>query len=477
MTSIPPEIERKINQLQSRIQQADALEQARRVDEALAAYHACLHMAAHERVPLLDGQLVQIWTGIGFCYADRNEWHQALEWYHRAEATLLSAPVFNPNPKSPEAQANAKKWSPYLPEGVTVMFRQSYPAEAHLAELCDSIALAYDNDNQLGRAKEYYQRSLDLHSKLGNPAREAEVWLHQAVGCQRRQQWFDLEQAADNMLLAAERAQAKPYMLAARRFLAQSQINQNRPFKTLEHLGQAVVLARELKDAKLAGDESLLRDLVRSMRPGVLQRGQADFLEPLVYAEATLNDPNLAQDKALLQEWQYEKPATPLAGAIPVGTLDSLSAAAMVLEHFALRHCGTPTRTDKRSKRGLMGILSGGTEVAERRVWAITQEEMQVFQKDSQGQPAQCRAPCAVLALFGQPEIIISVSLTLSECNVMVMEERPLPGMRQTGFFSTVRESIPLQSEALLSCLNSFIQRGLFVKTDKGLQYVSPKRP
>ena len=477
MTSIPPEIERKINQLQSRIQQADALEQARRVDEAQAAYHACLQMAAHERIPLIDGQLVQIWMGIGFCYADRNEWRRALEWYHRAEAVLLSAPVFNLNPKSPEAQANAKKWSPYLPKGVTAMFRQSYPADVHLAELCDSIALAYDNDNQLERAKEYYRRSLDLHSRLGNPAREAEVWWHQAVGCQRRQQWFDLEQAADNMLRAAEGAQAKPHMLAARRFLAQSQINQNRPFKTLEHLGQAVVLARELKDAKLAGDEGLLGDLVRSMRLGVIQRGQADFLEPLVYAETVLNDPNLAQDKALLQKWQNGQPATQLPGAIPAGTLDSLPVAAMVLEHFALRHCGPPTRTEKRSKKGLIGIVSSGTEVVERRVWAITQEEMQVFQKDHQGQLAQRTAPCAVLTLFGQPEVIISVSFTSSECNVMVMEERALSGVSQTGFFSTARESIPLQSEALLSCLNSFIQRGLFIKTGKGLEYVSPKRP
>jgi tetratricopeptide (TPR) repeat protein len=153
MTSFPPEIEHKIRELQRHIEQADALERAWLVDEAEPAYHACLQMAARERIPLLEGQLAQIWMGIGFCYADRNDWLGALLWYHRAEATLQSAPVFNPNPESPESQANAKKWSPFVPEGVTVIFQQSFTAEAHLAALCDSIALAYDNANQLGLVK------------------------------------------------------------------------------------------------------------------------------------------------------------------------------------------------------------------------------------------------------------------------------------------------------------------------------------
>jgi hypothetical protein len=37
----------------------------------------------------------------------------------------------------------------------------------------------------------------------------------------------------------------------------------------------------------------------------VLQRGQAEYLEPLVRAEAILNDPNRAQDQALLASWQH----------------------------------------------------------------------------------------------------------------------------------------------------------------------------
>lgn len=40
-STIPPEIARKLDELQRRIEQADVLEKARRVDEAQAAYHAC----------------------------------------------------------------------------------------------------------------------------------------------------------------------------------------------------------------------------------------------------------------------------------------------------------------------------------------------------------------------------------------------------------------------------------------------------
>lgn len=474
-SSLPPEIEYKLNQLQSRIQQAAALEQARRVDEAQAAYHACLQMAARERIPILGEHLVQIWMGLGFCYADRNDWRRALEWYHRAEAVILSAPMFNPNPESPEAQAHAKRWAAHLPQGVHVMLRD-YQSEAYLAILCDSIAWAYDNDNQLEYAREYYQRAADLYIKLDNPVCEAKVWWHQAIGCRRREEWFNLEVVAGKMYFAATQTQDKPIMLIALRFLGLSQINQKRFFKAMEHLGQIVLLGRELEDAGLAEDEKLLRDYIRDIRPCVLRHSRVDALAALVRVESIVNDPNLAQDEALLRKWQKEQPNIPRASLMPVGYLDSLSTAAMVLEYFASRHCGASIQTEKRDKKGLMGML-GGTEMARRRVWEITQEEMPLYKKNEQGQLVQYVAPSMVLTFFGQPEAIIAVSLTGSECCVMVMEERPLPGVSETGYFSTAQECIPPQSEALLSCLNTFILRGLFVKTDKGLQYVSPKRP
>jgi hypothetical protein len=83
---------------------------------------------------------------------------------------------------------------------------------------------------------------------------------------------------------------------------------------------------------------------------------------------------------------------------------------------------------------------------------------------------------CAVLTLFGEPEVIITVSLAGSEANIMVLEEGAIPRMAQIGYRLAVQETIPAQAEALLTYLNGFIQQDLFLKTDQGLQYVSPKR-
>lgn len=467
-------MEQIYTKLQSHIQQAESLETARRIDDALAAYDACLELIARAHIPLPGDQLVRIWMGIGFCYADRNDMHTALEWYHRTEAAIQSPPPLNPLPESPEATAHAQKWTPYLPEGVSVLFPEAFPAESHLAVLYDSIALAYDNADQLERAQAYYQRAAQLHAKLGNPAREAEIWQHQAIGCQRRQQWLELEVAATKMLTAATQAQDRPIMLAAQRFLVQSQINQQRPFKTLEHLGQAVLLGREIQDVQVGTDENLLQGLIQNMRFAVLQRGAADFLKPLVYAESIVNDPHLDQDTALLQQWQSEHPAPVLSGLGAQDSLNSLSDVATVLANFASRHCGPQVQTETRRKKGLLGLLGNATEDVEHQVWAVTQERVPILENVN-GQVIQKSVDYAILTLFGQPEAIISISLASSMCQVAVMEERTLPGVRQPGFVSVARESVPAQFDALSNLLNGFIQQGLFVKADAGLKYVSPK--
>jgi hypothetical protein len=173
----------------------------------------------------------------------------------------------------------------------------------------------------------------------------------------------------------------------------------------------------------------------------------------------------------LLQKWQSERPYYQFQG----GPLNSLSEAALILQDFAMRHCGAAKRTEKRTQKGWRGKLGGATETVERQVWAITQEEMQTLEKDEHGQLVPGRAQCAVLTLFGQPEAIVCVSLASGQCTVTVLEERTMAGTDRTGFFSTARESIAAQSEILGNCLNGFIQRGLFVKTADGLCYI--KKP
>lgn len=274
--------------LQRFIEAADRLESAGQPDQARETYHVCLELAAGYNIPLFAGQLVQIWVGLGFCAADQKDWAGALSWYHRAEAVIYSAPFFNPDPDAPTARAQAEQWSLYLPEGVVVFFSENYPAETQLALLCDSIALAYDNSDQLPYAELYFQRSAGLHAKLGEPLREAEVWYHQSLGCQRRENWIKLETVARRLAAAAERANFQPLRLAAERLLSQSFFNRGRPLETLEHLGRAVMLGRDINHPDIEEDEGRLKELVEQLRPGFMERNEVEELAALAAAEAIL---------------------------------------------------------------------------------------------------------------------------------------------------------------------------------------------
>ncbi|MDJ0753603.1 MAG: HEAT repeat domain-containing protein [Ardenticatenaceae bacterium] len=274
--------------LQRFIEAADRLATAGQPDQAQEAYHACLELAAGHHIPLFAGQLVQIWVGIGFCAADQRDWADALAWYHRAEAAIYSAPFFNPDPDSPEARVQAEQWSCYLPKGLIVLFSENYPAETQLAFLCDSIALAYDNADELPYAELYYQRSAGLHARLGEPFHEAEVWYHQSIGCQRREDWVKLEEIAQKLAAAAERANFQPLRLAAERLLTQSFFNRGRLQETLDHLGRAVVLGREINHPDIEEDEGQLRELVEQLQPGIIERNAPEELAALAAAEQIL---------------------------------------------------------------------------------------------------------------------------------------------------------------------------------------------
>ena len=82
MTNPGPDYSGAIARLTAAIQQAHALEQSRQVDAAQAAYQTCLTMAQGYAMLQAD-QLFEIWMGLGFCQADRNDWPGALAWYGR----------------------------------------------------------------------------------------------------------------------------------------------------------------------------------------------------------------------------------------------------------------------------------------------------------------------------------------------------------------------------------------------------------
>lgn len=461
----------KNNQLQACIERALALEKSNQIDEAEAAFHACLQLVTNKHIPLQDEQLLQIWMGIGFCYADRGDWRKALEYYHRVESFLLSTLRITPHAVSPESKADFDQWMPFLPEGVQVVHQRNFPTEEHLAVTYDSIALAYDNDNRPELSKDYFHRSIDLYKQNKNPASESKVYFHQAVGYQRREEWVDLELTAHKLLLASKDAQNNPLMLEALRFLSQSEVNQNRPFKCLEYLVQSINLARELNDAKLKRDESAVRDLINMLRPDVLLRSDVHSLAILVSAAKLLNASTFAQDSQLLKKWRNEQPDKAPPNSMIVGTLTSLSDVAIVLEHFGLRQCGEPTKTVLRKKPSLSWLYSNNPEIVKQQVWAVTQENFQVFRKEVNGVTKSYNTESISLIIFGQPISIIDVSLTASECIVRVLEERAVSGTSIIGYRETEVLSIKKQANELLKCLNGLIAQGIFIQRDSGLLY------
>jgi len=239
-----------------------------------------------------------------------------------------------------------------------------------------------------------------------------------------------------------------------------------------------VTLARELRDEDLATDEDLLSHLIKGIRPGILQRGQADFFEPLLAAERILNHPDYFKDLALYERLRAQQPATLTPGQhIPIGKLDAFEPVLMILAHFAARHCGPPKRTVEHPPSGLGKLFGGKPHTETVPVWHVQQETMYMAREDESGKPIQGDVTCATLTLFGTPEVVLVIELKSAKCELTVMETRPLKGTNSTALFSTHRESAPAEAEPLLELLNSLLLRGIFRKTKTGLQLANPKGP
>lgn len=291
--------------------------------------------------------------------------------------------------------------------------------------------------------------------------------MHQCVGYRRREEWFNLEAVAYKYLRAAERLGDRPQMLSARRWLAQSQINQQRVFTALEHLGQLVLLGREISDPKASSDEKTLRDLIQMVRPRLISSNKAEVLQMLVSAETIAGFPSLDSDKALLAELTHNQPIPPQAGAEPEGPLTSLDEAGYLLHRFALRHCGPPQRTAK----GLAAVFAGKTHAPERHDWDVSKQEMNLYNKDASGQLTHKSAPCMSLHFAGKPEVVVNVFLNEPACDVVLMQEMELKGTRETAFLARFQRTVDARQELVNDCLNELILEGIFVKTSAGMRY------
>ena len=407
---LPPEVQRKLGLLQETFQRGQALTQQRQFKEAFSVFESCFELAAQQRLPLLIDQFVDIMMSIGFCYADLRDWDKALETYGRIEAALKQE----------------QDWFQSIPSGVGIAVPESYDPSLHLAALYDSMGLAYDNLNQGSKAMAYYQRAIEIYQKFDRKQQAAQTWFHFGVGCQRREDWANLQLAGENRLSLCTEIDDIEGKISALQFLAQAYVNQGNSLETAKYLKLVVEAEKQIGHPDLARDEQMLEDFTAFLR----QKG--------------------------------------ITGADAVSQ-KLLAKAVQVLREFAHSHCGPDREDVTRTKEVLWGLIS--RQITKEEVyWAVSIEKLQEFRSD--GAPGMI--PGAVLDLRQDPETVIRVTLNNSEeYTVMIMVEKEIDGVshRYEALVSTVWEVVPADSSSLKELLNGFLQQGILVKEGNQLRY------
>lgn len=281
--SMPPEFQPSVAMVNDQIRKADVLEAERQIDAALRAYKACFDIALREKIPLFVDQLVHIWMGVGFCYADRNQWTQALHMYSLVETVLRSIVTTRMDHQSPSAQELAESWARYLPRNLHVLAPDSFDPAPGLASMYESMGLAYDNSDQLSQAQQCYENAIKWHTHLKDHAGVGRVWHFIALGSQRREDWENLRIAAEEMLTLAEQRADADALIVACQFLAQASVNQLRILDTLEYLKRAIKAESQTRHLDLEQDQQLLADFKRGFANTLrkyVARSQPDRSQP-----------------------------------------------------------------------------------------------------------------------------------------------------------------------------------------------------
>jgi len=94
-----------------------------------------------------------------------------------------------------------------------------------------------------------------------------------------------------------------------------------------------------------------------------------------------------------------------------------------------------------------------------------------------QGQPRQVAA--IALELAHQPGLVFWIMLEPNSCSVMLLHGPPSPDYDAylLGLSHVAGEKIPAHRDALLECLNGFIDKGVLIKDDNRLRYSGQAAP
>lgn len=277
-TQLPPEYLNKLDALKKRYQQADHLVDQHKYAEALAAFHHCFQFAAQEHFPLLIEQFMDVWMRIAGCHADLNRHDEALKIYHSMEPILQNWVEVVQSGREIDTwmiENNSQvDWGGLLPDGVTFMIPREYDPRATLAAVYEAMGLAYDHLNRLLEAVACYQNAIDGYAHLGNLGRVAQTWKHRAAGCQRRQEWPALAQAAEGLRAAAQALNDSNGLIDAYAMLFLAAINQQEMIQAVEYLRRAIDLEKG-GHPLLMRDQKTLADVLGGLKKVAAPKGAA----------------------------------------------------------------------------------------------------------------------------------------------------------------------------------------------------------
>lgn len=296
----PPEFQRFFDQMEALVRKADLLEKERQIDAALAAYKACFDLAQRERAPLHIHHLTHIWMGVGFCYADRNDYKSALQMYQLVEKALQSfATTRATGGPAPEAQA----WTRFLPPGVITIITDDYDPVRGLATLSESIALAHDNLDQPTQAQAYYERAIQGHLNVGDNAGAARIYQYIAHHSRRREDWPNLKLAGEGLLEMATQANDPALQIFAWQCLAQAAVNELNVLGAIEYLELAVQAEKQTRSLELERDQKLLDELIAGTSRSLCKRAAAPAPTP----DSKFDPAKLAKPETLFTKISWRK--------------------------------------------------------------------------------------------------------------------------------------------------------------------------
>ena len=231
--------------------QGQALVQKHQYAEALAIFEGCLTLASQEQIPLLVDFFTNIMISIGFCHADMGEYEKALKVYHQLETIL----------------EQGDGWYRALPEGIEIGIPKDYNPGLPLAAVYESIAIAFDNTNQLEKATYYYKSALTTYFALKDKARAAKTWYFLGIGCRRRGDWRNLQLAGEQIVSLLGPEGDAELKIKGLQFLAQAHVNQNDFAQAATYLKLAITLEAEIGHPDLAMDQEILSDILVHLQP------------------------------------------------------------------------------------------------------------------------------------------------------------------------------------------------------------------